>query len=418
MYRKWTDEEINYLRRNSNIKNAQEIANILGRSHKAIIMKSNKLRIRIVNPQRNNIRCKICNDEFYIKSFAAHLRIHDITLLEYCYEYPNSVPKYMNKEWLINEYRNKSTIMIAKEQKVTDSTISRWIKNFGMKTGLHLHNHMILNQQLLEYLNGELLGDGNLNPINGKNGITSVRYQHGSSRKGYIEWLIRKLNELGMEQSGKINISIHRPPSAKRLCTTYGYSSKSYVELKKLYMKWYPKGKKIIPRDLKLTPIIVRQWYIGDGYYSKGKSSLAFATCAFIKKNLDILVYKLKELGINCYIRKDRVCINADSFFNFFEYIGECPEEIKDIYGYKWPTEDEYEKLKRLKIKSEFANDTYRNKDWLINQYINGLKSTKEIENEFGINSSIISKWLKKFKISARSISESKKLYHLKRGEL
>lgn len=52
----------------------------------------------------------------------------------------------------------------------------------------------------------------------------------------------------------------------------------------------------------------------------------------------------------------------------------------------------------------------YKNKDWLYNQYINNKKSTFEIAEICGCSEVTIWRWLKRFNIKTRSLSEAAKI--------
>ena len=54
----------------------------------------------------------------------------------------------------------------------------------------------------------------------------------------------------------------------------------------------------------------------------------------------------------------------------------------------------------------------FREKDYLIKEYVLGGKSTKEIADEFGVTDSTILFWLKKNGIERRSVSDARKLKH------
>lgn len=131
-------------------------------------------------------------------------------------------------------------------------------------------NNVVLINELKEFLDGELLGDGHLNPVTYNGIVTSVRYQHGSSKKRYLQWLGMVLTNYGIKRCGNIRKRLHEIPTSKSICIDYHYCSKSYRELVSYYSRWYPNRKKIVPKDLKLTPVTVRQWYIGDGSIYKG----------------------------------------------------------------------------------------------------------------------------------------------------
>jgi hypothetical protein len=248
---------------------------------------------------------------------------------------------YKDKEFLIEEYINqqKPIWKIAKNQLVAYGTIHYWLKKHNIKSRNKSEcvkgNHVELTKRSLEFIEGELLGDGCLSPY--KN--ISARYTHSSKYKTYLKWLSNKLSEFGIEQVGIIQKS-QNILNGKRYII-YKYTSKFYRELVELSKKWYPDGKKIVPRNLELTPIMVRQWYIGDGCLvkpKKGNPWIQFSTDAFDNKSLDLLTYRfLKDVEIAAGIRSNnRLCLSCYTVNNFLNYIGECPSEIEEIYGYKW----------------------------------------------------------------------------------
>jgi predicted DNA-binding protein YlxM (UPF0122 family) len=59
----------------------------------------------------------------------------------------------------------------------------------------------------------------------------------------------------------------------------------------------------------------------------------------------------------------------------------------------------------------------YHNKEWLYNQYIINEKSTLEIAKICNVSKTPIIKWIKRFKIPMRSLSEARKLA-IKKGKL
>ena len=58
-------------------------------------------------------------------------------------------------------------------------------------------------------------------------------------------------------------------------------------------------------------------------------------------------------------------------------------------------------------IDKKGINRSYRNREWLYNQYVNELKSSKEIGSMCGVGHRLILSWLYKFDINTRSASES-----------
>ena len=174
---------------------------------------------------------------------------------------------YQNREWLYNKYIEEE-LSLSKINKLCGinghSTISNLLKKYNItirsvSKAKHLEqaNYCNLSQEAIEWIDGELLGDGCL--------ITRSRYSaefyYGSKHIEYIQYVSNTLKSFGIKQVGRIRKYHHKNLN----CFSYGYCSKSYVELLPIREQWYPNGKKIIPKAIKLTPLTVRQWYIGDG---------------------------------------------------------------------------------------------------------------------------------------------------------
>lgn len=121
-------------------------------------------------------------------------------------------------------------------------------------------------------------------------------------------------------------------------CYSYKYCSCSYVELLPIHKKWYPKGKKIVPKDIVLTPLTLRQWYIGDGCLIKSKNAnprIRLYTNCFSIKDVEWLRGQLKMLGFKTTRRKinNEISISTYSTKNFIESLGKCPVKC---YQYKF----------------------------------------------------------------------------------
>ena len=250
--------------------------------------------------------------------------------------------KFLNikKEWLYNKYINEklSLAQIAKELETDGSSIRRWLKKYNISIrskgeGRHLRNkknHCDLSPLAIEWIYGELLGDGCIQ----KNSKYSVLFGYGSKHLEYIKYVSDILKSFGIEQAGKINKYYHK----KYDCYSYHYSSLCYPELMPIYKKWYPNNKKTIPQDIRLTPITLRQHYIGDGclvHKYDSRPYIHLATCGFSVLGVEMLVKQLIGLGINAtrVATKNAIGIPVDSTKAFLKYIGNCPVKC---YQYKW----------------------------------------------------------------------------------
>jgi len=189
-------------------------------------------------------------------------------------------------------------------------------------------NHCKLSQEAIEWINGELLGDGNLE----KSSSCSVRFRYTSKYYEYINYVMDIFNSFEMKQT-KINKYYHK----KYDCYSYHYNSLSYPELLVIYKQWYPKGKKAIPKSIKLTPITLKQWYIGDGclvHRKKRNPHIILCTYGFLVSDVMWLIKQLREIGFKITRWSDNaIRFSAYSVKDFLKYIGKCPVQC---YQYKF----------------------------------------------------------------------------------
>ncbi|MBA7579118.1 hypothetical protein ES695_09260 [Candidatus Atribacteria bacterium 1244-E10-H5-B2] len=312
--------------------------------------------------------------------------------------------KYKNKIWLEQKYINeiKSIREIASIYNVGMSTIKRWLEKYNIQVrssgeGMHIRkgNNCDLSQEAIEWINGELLGDGCLR--NRHNWSAGVNYS--SKHFEYINYISDTLEPFGIKQSGKIR-KIFMDYKYKYIL--YTYKSCDYEELLPIYKKWYPEGKKIIPKDIKLTPLTCRQWYIGDGCLINGKNRnphISLATCGFIISDVEYLIKQLNELGFKAtrWKASNNIGITTNSTKDFLEYIGDCSVSC---YQYKW---------NYIKYEKEHILQLYEDRDWMYQKYVIEEIPGAKIGILCGVTSRPIYNWLIKFNIIRRSNSETHK---------
>jgi len=247
--------------------------------------------------------------------------------------------QYQDKEWLEKKYLEEelSIYRIAEICGVVHYTIWCWLKKFNISIrsrneAAHLRqaNYCNLSKEAFNWIQGELLGDGSME----SSSSYSARFRYDSKYLEYIKYVSDILRSFGIQQSGKINRRYQKEIN----CYSYRYASLKYVELLSIYKKWYPEGKKIIPKNLKLTPLICKQWYIGDGclIHQLGvKPYIRLATDGFTISNVNILVGQLNDLGfkVTRQLSNNRINISTYSTKDFLNYIGKCPVKC---YQYKF----------------------------------------------------------------------------------
>ena len=249
---------------------------------------------------------------------------------------------YTNREWLSNKYNEGlSAAQIASLAKCATETIYRWMRRLDVSArdraslGDMYHaryaDHIDLTSEAMEFIEGELLGDGSI-VMQKQSGF----YSHGTKYKEYLVWLSDVFARFGIK-GYKIYSSV------KSGHVVWHYHTKTNAELAALRERWYPNKRKRVPSDLQLTPVMLRQWYIGDGCLTHvtpprhGLSSPTIAMMGFPKDNQIFLLEEIRRLGLKATIQKPGIlAISAKSTKDFFEYIGPCPPEIEAVYGYKW----------------------------------------------------------------------------------
>jgi len=252
-------------------------------------------------------------------------------------------PPYKDRDWLYKHYiiLQESTHVMAKKADCGQTTVWYWLHKFeipartpGEGIFLATRNYLNFSEELSNLLEGELLGDGSVV----MNGSRSALYSHSSKYREYLAWLSKTFTDLELEQSGKIN---YRGPTPLSPNGGYKYTSRSYPELVSIRQRWYSNGKKIVPKDLKLNPLICRQWYIGDGNLhnlTRWSPDIRFCTDDFDKLSIDHLLKELRDNGfkVSHQPSENRIGMSVKSIRDFLHWIGPCPEVIQNIYGYKW----------------------------------------------------------------------------------
>lgn len=87
------------------------------------------------------------------------------------------------------------------------------------------------------------------------------------------------------------------------------FRTKSDFVFSRLHEKWYPEGKKAVPKDLQLDPLAIAIWYCDDGSNYLVKRTCKFATYGFDRVDCEFLVDLLSQHGVACYIDKQNVIL-------------------------------------------------------------------------------------------------------------
>lgn len=218
------------------------------------------------------------------------------------------------------------------------------IRGFLIKNGIKIRNvkesvakfhkqfSLNLDNVFREMLIGWVLGDGGLRLP--KHGINPY-FIYTDKHLEYIEYVQKFLNSYNIETKIFLN----------KTTKCYQLKSLAYPEFLEFYNLFYgyegtkPNGqkRKILP-NITLTPIILKNWYIGDGCsctYSP-KCDLHRGMIENEHKN-EFMIEQLSKIcgGCKCYTHKTSFTyyFNNTELKNLLNYIGDCPVEC---YKYKW----------------------------------------------------------------------------------
>lgn len=193
-----------------------------------------------------------------------------------------------------------------------------------------------------EHFKGFMLGDGYLS--NRNKSKHSCQFLISNVNPDYIRYVSKLLENEGIDHTVQIGSKKGNFPGSKKSSIV---STKFYKTFADQEEKWYKTRSdgthfKIVPPDLKLTPLSLLQWYIGDGYLVnlKGKPERV-QICTDRYSDDEILMLKEmfeRDLGLNIQVdwNRRRLRIPKRMLADFFDLLPECPTDIQDALGYKW----------------------------------------------------------------------------------
>ncbi|MHA2203453.1 MAG: helix-turn-helix domain-containing protein [Candidatus Hodarchaeales archaeon] len=299
------------------------------------------------------------------------------------------------KRKIIGDYLRLNSIKtIAQKRSFSETTILRILDEAGIKRTVSLANirkhvkgvfNIPVTPYLKEVLTGELLGDLSLEKscpksckiFSEEKYIRAIKYLRLLQKRSpeEIEEAVTKFNK-SLEVINRVqmtrlmlNMSILATPwvqyikeflEKKGTPMSYGINnanttaakyhtisiwSRYSVQFMKLYHQWYPNGKKIVPKNIQMSPTTLLHWFIGDGYSSK--SGLGLSTHSFSVIDVEFLIAILNEsLEIRSLWRYDHnrqpvisIHRNKDiqTFYNYLERAN--PESLslaKELFPWKF----------------------------------------------------------------------------------
>jgi hypothetical protein len=146
-------------------------------------------------------------------------------------------------------------------------------------------------------LTGSLLGDGHLSKPRGN----SNSYFSKCQCEAHIDYLKWTFEQLGNFSS---SISVYDNHCKGKAYKKAVYLTKALPQFTELRKKWYPDGKKIVPSDLKLSPLSIAMWFFDDGSNVVEYRGSKFSTNCFTRDECSFLSNLLANYDIQCTVSK------------------------------------------------------------------------------------------------------------------
>jgi len=108
--------------------------------------------------------------------------------------------------------------------------------------------------------------------------------------------------------------------------------TKRYEEFKYFRNRWYPNGKKEVPLDIELVPIIIKNWYLGGGSIRRGSKNnyrIQLSTDSFNASSISLLMDLLSGLDLTPKSTDNRIYLyRMNDVKKFLRFIDKFPPSM------------------------------------------------------------------------------------------
>lgn len=198
-----------------------------------------------------------------------------------------------------------------------------------------------LTERQKEIIDGGLLGDASIVRSYKTNGRFQ-KTQTVSSRE-YLQWHFDELAPFSKfignyKQDKVVKIAGAFAKHGKiDVCTFRTSETKDIGAMREI---WYPKGKKIVPESVRITPLSLAVWFCDDGTATPETRSASFCTQGFSVADCFLLSEKIKGAGIVCSVVRSgngpSIYISRRSFSDLMDMIK--PHVPWSCFAYKVDT--------------------------------------------------------------------------------
>lgn len=198
---------------------------------------------------------------------------------------------------ILNKFENNSTIKnIANEHNSSTTTISKILKlnNKNIISNKNKYNdlrNIPLNELQKEFIVGTVLGDSCLHKDN-ENSNYKLSFSHSIKQQEYFNWKVNILSPFIKSHTKYID---KRGNSTILCATTISHQDFNYFG-----NLFYKNKTKIVPDNLKFTPLSLAALIQDDG--SLNKSNIRIASMSFTKDDNEKLTNYIKNLDLDCKV--------------------------------------------------------------------------------------------------------------------
>ncbi len=296
--------------------------------------------------------------------------------------YTNLLTKEFFKEYYIDKkmsYPQIREMLLKQNYNIHNGTLHSYAKRIGIGRDSSEarrnwdinsldYNKTYIQDNMIEFLDGFLLGDGGINYNKKRKNSNVARFCCGVEYEEFCEYLMKPFLNLGSK------IKKTESKSMKQGFMFSG-STRHHPDIYKQYLRWYPESKsknlnriKQPPSDVHITPVSVMMWYVGDGSVVVNNNTimLRLSTDGFSKNKVEMLVNKLNNLGIKCHrTNENRIMVNAQGISEFFNFIGTKSPIV--CYDYKFDRVPQWRfKSKRMKEVSKELGVDYNQLSYFV----------------------------------------------------
>ncbi len=154
-----------------------------------------------------------------------------------------------------------------------------------------------MTKQLMQIFDGLMISDAYLRRTKGAN--ENSRFCLTTSKREFAEKVMDIFSNFPWSDKSLRTFDVYDKRTDKSYSSTV-LRSRADPFFTEQRNRWYPYGKKIVPKDIKIDRDMLLWWYIGDGFLYKKKSRPNYrraylATDSFSIKDVNFLIGKLKN---------------------------------------------------------------------------------------------------------------------------